>query len=65
MIWLVLGGKDERLWRFFFGLDVDFSWDETLLLIRVIWAVWKSDTLEKYIHDERLAKILDDFGAGP
>lgn len=43
MIWLVLGGKDERLWRFFFGLDVDFSWDETLLLIRVIWAVFGID----------------------
>jgi len=71
-------GKDEKLRRFFFGLDVDFSWDETLLLIRGIWAVFGIDknsdwnTFEKlkggyagYIHDERLEKILDDFGAGP
>lgn len=32
--------KDERLRRFFFGLDVDLPWDETLLLIRGIWTAF-------------------------
>ncbi|KAJ5654784.1 hypothetical protein N7490_001787 [Penicillium lividum] len=56
--------KDERIRRFFFGLDIDFSWDETLLLIRGIWdafgidrntdwQVWKIAMLEQHIHDER------------
>lgn len=69
-------GKDERPRRFFFGLDVDFSRDESLLLIRGIWTafgidrntdwqVWKTDMLEQHVHDERLKKILDSFGAGP
>ena len=68
--------KDERLRRFFFGLDVDFPWDETLLLIRGIWAAfgmdrntnwkaWKTGMLEQHIHDERLKKIIDSFGVGP
>ncbi|KNG91370.1 hypothetical protein ANOM_000415 [Aspergillus nomiae NRRL 13137] len=68
--------KDEKLRRFFFGLDVDFSWNETLLLIRGIWAafgmdkntdrkVWKTDMLDQHMHDERLMNIIDSFGAGP
>lgn len=67
--------KDERLRRFFFGLDVDFSWDETLLLVRGIWAafgaekeadwkVWKMDMLEQHSHDRRLRHIIDRFGEG-
>ena len=67
---------DERLRRFFFGLDVDLSWEETLLLVRGIWAAfgveqdtewrtWKMDMLEKHNQDERLKHILDRFGAGP
>ncbi|GAB1207380.1 hypothetical protein APSETT445_006096 [Aspergillus pseudonomiae] len=68
--------KDEKLRRFFFGLDVDFSWNETLLLIRGIGAafgmdkntdrkVWKTDMLDQHMHDERLMNIIDSFGAGP
>ncbi|KAJ5105455.1 hypothetical protein NUU61_002802 [Penicillium alfredii] len=69
-------GKDERLRRFFFGLDVDFPWEETLPLIRGIWTafgiekntyweVWKRDMLEKHAHDGRLKHIQDRFGPGP
>lgn len=68
-------GRDDRLRRFFFGLDVDFSWDETLPLVRGIWGVfgveetdwksWKGKMLEQYAHDERLKHIVDKFGAGP
>ena len=58
-------GRDEKLWRFFFGLDVDFSWDETLMLIRGIWVAfgmdrdtdwttWKMDMIMQYANDERL-----------
>lgn len=68
--------KDERLRRFFFGLDVDLPWGETLLLIRGIWAAfgveknidwkaWKVDMLERHIHDGRLRHIIDRFGIGP
>ncbi|KAJ6102877.1 hypothetical protein N7486_005304 [Penicillium sp. IBT 16267x] len=69
--------KDEKQRRFFFGLDVDFPWDETLLLIRGIWAAfgvekdtdwnaWKMDKLEQHVHhDERLENIIDRFGMGP
>lgn len=67
--------RDERLRRFFFGLDVDFSWEETLLLIRGIWAAfgvgdvdwsaWKENMLRKNSHEERLKQVLDRFGAGP
>lgn len=68
--------KNEKLRRFFFGLDVDFSWDETLLLIRGIWATfgierdtdwksWKTEMLQHYVHDERLERIIDRFGLGP
>jgi hypothetical protein len=32
--------KDERLGRFFFGLEVDLPWDETLLLVSGIWAAF-------------------------
>jgi hypothetical protein len=57
------------LGRFIFGLDVDFSWDETLLLIRGIWAtfgierdtdwkLWKTELLQHYVFDERLEKII-------
>lgn len=69
-------GKDERLRRFFFGLDVDLPWGETPLLIRGIWAAfgvkkdidweaWKVDMLERHIHDGRLRNIIDRFGIGP
>lgn len=69
-------GKHARLRRFLFGLDVDFSWDETLLLIRGIWPTfgierdtdwesWKTEMLQHYVHDERLQKIIDRFGSGP
>lgn len=67
-------GSDESLSRFFFGLDVGFPWDETLLLICIWavfgveetdWNVWKMDTLERHSHDERLKRIIDQFGAGP
>lgn len=68
--------KDERLGSFFFGLDLDFPWDETLLLIRGIWTAfgvekdtewkaWKVDMLEQHVHDGRLQHIIDRFGAGP
>ncbi|KAL3463552.1 hypothetical protein BJX64DRAFT_298933 [Aspergillus heterothallicus] len=67
--------KNEKLRRFFFGLDVDFSWDETLLLIRGIWATFgterhrledmKTEMLQHYVHDERIEKIIDRFGLGP
>lgn len=68
--------KDERQRRFFFGLDVDFPWDETLLLIRGIWAAfgvgrdtdwktWKMDMLEQHVHDERLKDMIDRLGTGP
>ena len=68
--------KDERLRRFFFGLDVDLPWGETLLLIRGIWVAfgveknidwkaWKVDMLERHIHDGRLRHIIDRFGIGP
>lgn len=59
--------KDEKLRRFFFGLDVDLPWDETLHLIRGIWTAsglgdtdwnaWKVDMLEKRVHDRRLRNI--------
>lgn len=69
-------GQNERLRRFFFGLDVDVPWDETLLLVRGIWdafgidrntdwELWKADMLERNIHDKRLKGILDRFGEGP
>lgn len=68
--------KDERLRRFFFGLDVDLPWGETLPLIRGIWTAfgvekdidwkaWKVDMLERHIHDGRLKHIIDRFGIGP
>ncbi|OOQ89011.1 Aminoglycoside phosphotransferase [Penicillium brasilianum] len=71
-----LMSTNERLRRFFFGLDVDLPWEETLLLVRGIWAAfgvdkdtesrtWKIDMLEKHSQDERLKHILDRFGAGP
>lgn len=71
----IMGG-DERLRRFFFGLDVDFPWDETLLLICGIWTacgvekdtdwnIWKADMLEEHAHDDRLERIINRFGAGP
>ncbi|KAL4807723.1 hypothetical protein BDV18DRAFT_158928 [Aspergillus unguis] len=61
--------KHERLRRFFFGLDVELSWDETLLLVRGVWAtfgierdtdweVWKREMLKQYGHDERLKRLL-------
>ncbi|KAJ5380488.1 uncharacterized protein N7496_002916 [Penicillium cataractarum] len=67
--------KDEKLRRFF-CLDVDFPWDETLLLIRGIWTAfgierntdwkaWKMDMLDQNIHDRRLKQIIDRFGEGP
>jgi hypothetical protein len=66
--------KDEKLRRFFFGLDVDLPWDETLLLIRGIWTAsgledtdwkaWKVEMLERHIHDGRLRNIIDRFGVG-
>lgn len=65
----------ERLRRFFFGLDVDFSWDETLLLIRGLWAAfgventdwetWKGVMLERNVHDERLKRMIERVGLGP
>lgn len=69
-------GKDERIRRFFFGLDVDLPWAETLLLIRGIWAafgvdqdtdwnVWKISMLELCSCDERLKHIINRFGEGP
>ncbi|KAE8143629.1 hypothetical protein BDV38DRAFT_289542 [Aspergillus pseudotamarii] len=48
--------KDERLRIFFFCLDVDLPWNESLLLIRGIWTC---------IHDGRLKRIVDRFGEGP
>ncbi|KAL3469723.1 hypothetical protein BJX99DRAFT_240795 [Aspergillus californicus] len=68
--------RNEKLRRFFFGLDVDFSWDETLLLIRGIWATfgierdtdwnsWKTELLQRYVHDERLERIIERFGLDP
>jgi hypothetical protein len=68
--------KDEKLRRFFFGLDVNLSWDETLLLIRGIWATfgigrdtdwksWKTEMLQHYVHDESLEKIIERYGFGP
>ncbi|CAL5869452.1 uncharacterized protein PFLUO_LOCUS3681 [Penicillium psychrofluorescens] len=67
--------KDEKLRRFFFGLDVDLPWDETLLLVRGIWTAfgledtdwqaWKVEMLERHIHDGRLRNIIDRFGVGP
>ncbi|RJE19310.1 hypothetical protein PHISCL_08351 [Aspergillus sclerotialis] len=68
--------RDERIRRFFFGLDVDLPWAETLLLIRGIWAAfgvdketewkdWKVDMLELCSHDERLKHIISRFGEGP
>ncbi|KAF9882817.1 hypothetical protein FE257_005124 [Aspergillus nanangensis] len=65
--------KNEKLRKFFFGLDVDFSWDETLLLIRGIWATfgtgrgtdwesWKTQMLQHYVHDERLENIIESSG---
>ncbi|KAJ5698401.1 hypothetical protein N7462_000406 [Penicillium macrosclerotiorum] len=67
--------KNEKLRRFFFGLDVDFCWDETLLLIRGLWATfgvaretdwnsWKKEMLQQYFHEERLKGIIDRFGLG-
>lgn len=66
--------KDEKLRRFFFGLDVDLPWDETLLLIRGIWTAfgledtdwkaWKVAMLERHIHDGRLRNLIDRFGVG-
>ncbi|KAJ5718543.1 hypothetical protein N7488_004189 [Penicillium malachiteum] len=68
--------KDEKLRRFFFGLDVEFPWEETLLLIRGIWTAfdlgkdtewktWKIGMLEKYAEDERLKEMIEKFGVGP
>lgn len=67
---------DERLRRFFFGLDVDFPWDEALALVRGIWAafegegyldwgVWKMVLLWERGHDGRLQQIIDRWGMGP
>lgn len=68
---------NERVRRFFFGLDVDLPWEETLPLIRGIWTAfgvdrdtewrrsWKVNMLEEHTDDERLKHILDRFGAGP
>lgn len=67
--------QDEKLRRFFFGLDIDLPWDETLLLIRGIWTAFglkgtdwkarKADMLERHIHNGRLKNIIDRFGVGP
>lgn len=68
--------KDEKLRRFFFALDTDLSWDETLSLVRGIWAafevdrntdwqVWKTKMLRQNCHDERLKQVIDKFGLGP
>ncbi|KAJ5263828.1 hypothetical protein N7478_011433 [Penicillium angulare] len=68
-----LMSKDEKLRRLFFGLDVDPPWEETLLLIGGIWAVfgverntewrdWKRDMMGKHSHDERLKKLIDNSG---
>ncbi|KAL4891336.1 hypothetical protein BDV59DRAFT_182251 [Aspergillus ambiguus] len=68
--------RDERIRRFFFGLDVDLPWTETLLLIRGIWAAfgvdrdtdwkaWKVDMLKRCSHDECLKQIINRFGEGP
>ncbi|KAJ5714556.1 uncharacterized protein N7483_011737 [Penicillium malachiteum] len=68
--------KDERLRRFFFGLDVDFPWEDTLLLIRGIWTAfgvgrdiewktWKIEMLEQHVEDERLKEMIEKFGVGP
>lgn len=65
----------EKLRRFFFGLDVDLSWDETLLLVRGIWAafgvdkdtdwkVWEEGMLRERSYDTRLKQIIDRFGVG-
>lgn len=35
--------KDEKLRRFLFGLDVHLPWDESLLLVRGIWAAFGVD----------------------
>ena len=67
---------DERLRRFFFGLDVDFPWDEALVLVRGVWAafggegyldwgVWKMVLLRERGHDGRLQQIIDRWGMGP
>lgn len=67
---------NERTRRFFFGLDVDLPWDETLLLIRGIWTAfgvendtewttWKAEMLEQHINDGRLRLIIDQLGTGP
>lgn len=68
---------DERLRRFFFALDCDLPWDETLQLVRGIWAAfgvenaqdmdwqeWKRSSLEKYKGDTRLQVIIRQYGLG-
>lgn len=71
-----LMSRDERLRRFFFGLDVDFAWDEALGLVRGIWAafggegdldwqVWKADLLRGCGCDGRLEGIIARWGMGP
>jgi hypothetical protein len=53
--WVEIMTKDERLRRLFFGLDVDYPWDETLLLIRGIRASFG-------IEKDRLESLEDDHG---
>lgn len=59
---------EERLRRFFFGLDVDLPWVETLLWIRAAFGVgkdtWKADLLKQHFHDEQLKRVMDRFGEG-
>ncbi|KAJ5080941.1 hypothetical protein N7456_013651 [Penicillium angulare] len=68
----VMGGG-EKIRRLFFGIDVDIPWEETLLLIRGIWAAfgidrdmewrdWKRDMMRKHSHDERLKGLIERFG---
>jgi len=67
--------RDERLRRFFFGLDVDIPWEEALLLIHGIWTAlgvekdtewkaWKVKMLERHVDDGRLKLVIDRFGMG-
>lgn len=67
--------RDEKLRRFFFGLDVDFPWEEALLLIRGIWTAfgetetdwktWKENMLKQHTEDQRLKQMIERFGVGP
>jgi hypothetical protein len=71
--WSCIGSllqREERLRRLFFGLDVDCPWDETLLLIRGIWAslgIEKDrlesleDDHEEYVHDKVWEVLLIDL----